>query len=156
MSPDMAATSTFVGAARPHQCPLHQPGPLHTGQVATAPHAHAPARPTPCKCRQQQHSTALLPPPPDSTAEPPDAAAPPHSYQPLPMLPTHHQQFAGNIGAQEGHRSSGGGATFIRAATLRPPPPRGATRGGHAQTRGGHAHAFRMGHSVPDEEVCWI
>jgi hypothetical protein len=134
-------TSMFLPAARPHQCPLHQPGPLHTGQVATAPQTHAPARPTPCKCRQcphpfpchaaptqqpahntwQRHSTAPLPPPPDSVAEPP-----PHSYRPLPALPTHHQQFAGDVGTQVGHGNSGGWATSTRAAAvaaLCPPPP---------------------------------
>jgi hypothetical protein len=136
----------FLGAARSHQCPLHQPGPLHAGQVTTAPHTHAPARPTPCKCRRcptpilvpcspnataspqgnDTHSTALLPPPLDSAAEPPDAVAPPRSYRPLPTLPTHRQQFAGNVGAQVGHGSSGGKATFTRAAALRPPPLRGA------------------------------
>jgi hypothetical protein len=101
-SPDPAVISMFLGAARPHQCPLHQPGPLHAGQVATVPHTHAPARPTPCKCRQcptpnpvscspdatagpqhkattQHHPTA---PTLDSAAEPPDAVAPPCSYRP--------------------------------------------------------------------------
>jgi hypothetical protein len=51
-SSNAAVISTFLGAARPHQCPLHQPGPLHTGQVVMVPHTHAPARPTPCKCQR--------------------------------------------------------------------------------------------------------
>jgi hypothetical protein len=51
-SPDAAVFSMFLGAARSHQCPLHQPGPLHAGQVTTTPHTHAPTRPTPCNCQR--------------------------------------------------------------------------------------------------------
>jgi hypothetical protein len=94
----------------PHPCTSQ----AHPMQVPTVPH---PTR-QPAHNTRQRHSTAPLPPPPDSAAEPPDTVAPPHSYRPLPALPTHRQQFAGNVGAQVGHRSLGGGATFTRAAAI--------------------------------------
>jgi hypothetical protein len=114
VSPDAAVTSMFLGAARPHQCPLHQPGPLHTGQVATAPHTHAPARPTPCKCRRCP-TPIPVPCSPDVTAGPQHKATTEHR----PAAPT----------LRLGGRTTGGEATFTRAAAvaaLRPPPPRGA------------------------------
>jgi hypothetical protein len=105
----------------PHPCTSQ----AHPMQVPTVPHLmRQPAHNT-----RQKHSTALLPPPPDSAAEPLDVVAPLHSYCPLPALPTHCQQFAGDVGTQVGHGSLGGGATFTSAtaiAALRPPPLRGA------------------------------
>jgi hypothetical protein len=129
--PTAPARPTPRRASRDGSTPMHQPGP---------PHASADGAPRPILCHaaptrqpahnaRQQHSTTPLPPPLDSAAEPPDMVAPPRSYHPLPTLPTHHQQFAGNVGAQVGHGSLGGEATFTRAAAaaaLRPPPPRGA------------------------------
>jgi hypothetical protein len=111
--------------------PMHQPGPPHAsanGAPRPFPCHAAPMRQLAHNTRQRQ-STALLPPPSGSVAEPRDAVAPPRSYHPLPALPTHRQQFAGDVGAQVGHRSSGGEATVTRAAAaaaLRPLPPRGA------------------------------
>jgi hypothetical protein len=75
-------TSMFL-PARPHQCPLHQPGPLHAGQVATAPQTHAPARPTPCKCRQCP-TPIPVPCSPDATASPQHTATTQH----CPAAPT--------------------------------------------------------------------
>jgi hypothetical protein len=76
VSPHAAFTST-------HQCPLHQPGPLHAGQVTTAPHTHAPARPTPCKCRRCPMPIPV-PCSPDSTAGPQHKATTQH----CPAAPT--------------------------------------------------------------------
>jgi hypothetical protein len=83
VSPDAAVFSMFLGAARSHQCPLHQPGPLHAGQVTTTPHTHAPARPTPCKC-QQCPAPILVPCSPDATASPQRKATTQHR----PAAPT--------------------------------------------------------------------
>jgi hypothetical protein len=112
----------------PHPCTSQ----AHPMQVPTVPHApilcHAAPTRQPAHNTRQQHSTAPLPPPLDLAAEPPDAVAPPCSYRPLPVLPTHCQQFAGDVDAQVGHGSSGGEVTFTRAAAtaaLRPPPPQG-------------------------------
>jgi hypothetical protein len=82
-SPDAAVFSMFLGAPRSHQCPLHQPGPLHAGQVPTAPHAHAPARPTPCKCR-------WCPTPIPVSCSPDTTAGPQHkaTTQHCPAAPT--------------------------------------------------------------------
>jgi hypothetical protein len=101
----------------PHPCTSQ----AHPMQVLTVPHPAHNAR--------QQHSTAPLPPPLNSAAEPLDMVTPPRSYCPLPALPTHRQQFAGNVGTQVGHGSSGGRATFTSAATIAalcPLPLRGA------------------------------
>jgi hypothetical protein len=90
----------------PHPCTSQ----AHPMQVPTVPHAQScvmqprrDSRPT------TQGSDTATPrcPPPDSAAEPPDAVAPPRSYCPLPTLPTHRQRFAGDVGAQVRHRSSG-------------------------------------------------
>jgi hypothetical protein len=134
VSPNTAVTSMPLGAARPHQCPLHQPGPCrasidsspcpctsqaHFMQVPTAPHAHA------CVMQPQCDSQPTAQ---DNNTAPPHC---PHPllYRPLPTLPTHCQKFAGNIGMQVGHRSLGGGATYTRAAAnaaaLCPSPPQG-------------------------------
>jgi hypothetical protein len=126
--------------ARPTPCrgksqqlptPMHQPGPPHASADG-APHpfsCHAAPTRQPAHNARQRHSTALLPPPLDSAAEPPDEVAPPHSYRPLPVLPTHRQQISGDVGVQVGRGSLGGGATSTRVAAvaaLRPLPPQGA------------------------------
>jgi hypothetical protein len=112
----------------PHPCTSQ----AHPMQMLMVPHAHSPAmQPRHDSQPTTQGNDTALPrcPPLDSAAEPPDTVAPLRSYRPLPALPTHCQQFAGNVGAQVGHGSSGGEATFTRAAAvadLRPLPPRGA------------------------------
>jgi hypothetical protein len=122
---------SMQGKSRRLLKPMHQPGPPHASADG-APHpfpCHAAPTRQPAHNTRKRHSTAPLPPPPDSAAEPPDPVAPPHSYRPLPALPTHHQQFAGDIGTQVGHGSLGGWTTSTRAAAvaaLRPPPPQGA------------------------------
>jgi hypothetical protein len=130
-APCTSQAHSTQGKSRRLPTPMHQPGP---------PHASADGAPRPFPCHaaltrqlahntRQRHSTAPLPPTSGLVAEPRDAVAPPGSYRPLPMLPTHCRQFAGDVGAQVGHGSSGGEATFTRAAAaaaLRPPPPRGA------------------------------
>jgi hypothetical protein len=83
VSPNAAVFSMFLGAARSHQCPLHQPGPLHAGQVTTTPHTHAPARPTPCNC-QWCPTPILVPCSPDATAGPQRKATTQH----CPAAPT--------------------------------------------------------------------
>jgi hypothetical protein len=102
----------------------------HSMPVLTVPHAHscvmqprpdswpttqgnntAPPRCPHPRARRQNHRTR---------------SHPPRSYRPLPALPTHHQQFAGDVGTQVGHGSLGGEATFTRAAAIAalcPPPP---------------------------------
>jgi hypothetical protein len=148
-SPNAAVFSMFLGAARSHQCPLHQPGPLHAGQVPTAPHTHAPARPTPCKCRR-------CPTPIPMSCSPNVTAAPQHKAMtqhcpaaptlglggrttrcgrtPALIPPTTHAAHTPpaicwqcwHAGRTQEFRSSGGRATSTRAAavaTLCPPPP---------------------------------
>jgi hypothetical protein len=139
MAPDTPRhpTRLFLGAARSHQCPLHQPGPLHAGQVTTAPHTHASAdgAPHPFSC----HAAPMQQPAHKATTQHRPAAPTPglgnrntgHGRTPTLIPPTTRAAHtppaicwrcwrAGRT------REFGSKATFTRAAALRPPPPRGA------------------------------